>query len=179
MMLVAGIGDPGFRIEPSKFTQNRHGDFLICEQRCIDADIRNFCVKRLCVHGRICENAFLGFFVLQQWSICLSREALAKSVSSSPSSHTITPRRFKISTFSFAQYDAATRDDDRLCCSARWLKCFCFRLRGISFRRVWQKFLESTFRSSKQRFRPYPAKPTLFVGADSVQRKICPRPSCQ
>jgi hypothetical protein len=47
----------------------------------------------------IWENAFLGFFVLSNGRSVLC-EALAKSVFSLPSSHTIKPSRFKISTFS-------------------------------------------------------------------------------
>ena len=44
------------------------------------------------------EKASLGFFVCSK-GLFRFREALAKSVCSSPSSHTSTPSRFKISTF--------------------------------------------------------------------------------
>ena len=146
--------------------------------RRIDADIRNFCVKRP-ARTKDLRERLSRIFRLQQWSDSVFARLSQKAFPRRRRATRSQPGFFKISTFSLR--NTMPPPVTMIACSSFWTTAEALRFppHEISFHRVWQKFLESTSRSSKQRFRPYRAKPNPFVGADNVQRKICRRPSCQ
>ena len=93
-------------------------------QRRIEADMCNLCVVLL----RACRFARTPLldFCFAAMVDCRLRGSFAKSASSSPSSHTIRPSRFKMSTFSSRNAMPPPCDDDCRLFSLEMVGVLCF-----------------------------------------------------